>query len=129
MITQGQIEKIFIRDLRRQGVLVERGVVVERFQVQDTVGSDLTSRPVSATLRNVHTGRMESVRAKYLVGADGAASATREMLGIRFDGLTTDCYWAIMDCQFKTDFPYILGFWYTLTKTFLVAPSADFDKV
>lgn len=49
---------------------------------------------------------------KYLIGADGAASATREMLGIPFDGLTTDCYWAIMDAQFKTDFPYILGFWY-----------------
>ncbi|KAF2678716.1 hypothetical protein K458DRAFT_435570 [Lentithecium fluviatile CBS 122367] len=110
IITQGQIEKIYIRDLRRHGVLVERGVVADSFQVQDTVGPDLTSWPISATLRNIHTGRTESVRAKYLVGADGAASATREMLGIRFDGLTTDCYWAIMDCQFKTDFPYILGF-------------------
>jgi phenol 2-monooxygenase len=112
VITQGQVEKIYIRDLRRHGVIVERGMVAESLQVQETLGMDLSSLPVSATLRNIRTGKTESVRAKYLVGADGAGSATREMLGVKFDGITTDCYWAIMDCQFKTDFPHILGFWY-----------------
>ncbi|KAL7770261.1 hypothetical protein CFE70_000194 [Pyrenophora teres f. teres 0-1] len=110
IITQGQIEKIYIRDLRRHGLLVERGVVAEGIHVQKTSEQDIDAWPVSVTLRDVRTGSTENVRAKYLVGADGAASATREMLGIPFDGLTTDCYWAIMDCQFKTDFPYILGF-------------------
>ena len=128
IITQGQVEKIYIRDLRRHGVLVERGVIAASFKVQDTMGLTLPSWPVSATLRNIHTGRTENVRAKYLVGADGAASATREMLGIPFDGLTTDAYWAIMDCQFKTDFPYILGFSYVLVRFSHEDISADFYK-
>ncbi|KAI1674180.1 FAD binding domain-containing protein [Pyrenophora tritici-repentis] len=110
IITQGQIEKIYIRNLRRHDVLVERGVVAEGIHVQKTTEQDMAARPVSVTLRDIQTGTTENVRAKYLVGADGAASATREMMGIPFDGLTTDCYRAIMDCQFKTDFPYILGF-------------------
>ena len=96
--------------------------------MQDTVGLTLADWPVSATLLNIHTGRTENVRAKYLVGADGAASATREMLGIPFDGLTTDAYWAIMDCQFKTDFPYILGFSYVLVRFSVGDIRADFYK-
>jgi phenol 2-monooxygenase len=96
-------------------VLVERGMMAENLQVEETLCTDLTSLPVSATLRDIHTGKTETVRAKYLIGADGAGSAIREMLGIKFDGVTTDCYWAIMDCQFETDFPHILGFWYAHT--------------
>jgi phenol 2-monooxygenase len=113
VITQGQIEKVYIRDLKRAGVLVEREVVVDNFEVHEKVeeGGEGDIHPVKAELRNIHTGRTESVHAKYLIGADGASSMTREMMGIPFDGVTTDCYWTIMDCQFKTDFPHILGFW------------------
>ncbi|KAK3369737.1 FAD binding domain-containing protein [Lasiosphaeria ovina] len=108
IITQGQIEKIYIRDLLRHRALVERCTTVDSFQVDDEPATK--SHPVTATLKNVQTGTTETVRARYLIGADGASSKIREKLEIPFDGLATDCFWAIMDCQFKTDFPYILGF-------------------
>ena len=108
IITQGQMEKIYIRDLLRHKALVERSTVVENFMVHHK--DPFTTHPVEATLKNVKTGHQEIVRAKHLVGADGAASSIREQLGVPFDGLSTDIYWAIMDGVFKTDYPYFLSF-------------------
>ncbi|KAI9371573.1 FAD binding domain-containing protein [Aspergillus egyptiacus] len=106
IITQGQLERIYIRDLLRHRVLVERENLVDRFQVLD---GDSSTYPVHATIKHVVTGREQMVRAKYLVGADGAASSIREQLNIEFDGLDTDIYWAIIDCRFKTDYPHMFG--------------------
>ncbi|KAF2189389.1 FAD/NAD(P)-binding domain-containing protein [Zopfia rhizophila CBS 207.26] len=108
VITQGQVEKVYIRDLLRHQAMVERCTVVDKFHVQPA--SDASTHPVTVTLKNVRTAEEETVRAKYLVGADGAGSKIREQLGIPFDGLATDCFWAIMDCRWKTDYPHILGF-------------------
>ncbi len=112
--TQGQVEKVYVRDLRRHGVLVERCTTVSGFDVLDDGdgGRDggSSSHPVSARLTSSKTGRDELVRAKYLVGADGAASRIREMMGVPFDGLTTDCFWTIIDCEVRTDYPHILDF-------------------
>jgi hypothetical protein len=41
---------------------------------------------VTATIRDCETGHERRVRAKYLVGADGAHSKVRDLLGIEFDG-------------------------------------------
>src|SRR5262245_36859686 len=41
---------------------------------------------VTATLRDVEPGDESRVRAKYLIGTDGAHSRVRELLGIEFDG-------------------------------------------
>jgi putative polyketide hydroxylase len=41
---------------------------------------------VVATVPDVATGRERALRAKYLVGADGARSKVRELLGIELDG-------------------------------------------
>jgi phenol 2-monooxygenase len=87
---------------------VERSTVVESFKVH--TDNPEAIHPVEATLKNVKTGHEEVVRAKHLVGADGAASSIREQLGAPFDGLSTDIYWAIMDGVFKTDYPYHLAF-------------------
>jgi phenol 2-monooxygenase len=108
VITQGQFERIYIRDLLRHRSIVERETLVERFQVLE---GDVTkpSHPVQVTLKNVATGAEDSVRAKYLIGADGAASSIREQMNVEFDGLATDIYWAIIDCRFKTDYPHMYG--------------------
>jgi 2-polyprenyl-6-methoxyphenol hydroxylase-like FAD-dependent oxidoreductase len=41
---------------------------------------------VTATIRDCDTGDERRLRAKYLVGADGAHSKVRDLLGIEFDG-------------------------------------------
>ncbi|OLN94309.1 Phenol 2-monooxygenase 4 [Colletotrichum chlorophyti] len=53
--------------------------------------------------------RDEIVRAKYVVGCDGAHSWTRKTLGRDFEmkGETTDAIWGVMDIVPITDFPDI----------------------
>jgi pentachlorophenol monooxygenase len=72
-IPQYATERVLRDELSRRGVHVERGVAVTGF-AQDDDG-------VTVTL----TGD-RAVRAGYLVGADGAHSAVRKGLGLRFEG-------------------------------------------
>jgi phenol 2-monooxygenase (NADPH) len=79
IITQGQIERIYIRDLLRHKKLVERNTVIKDFNVLNNEQSDY---PVQAVLRNEATGAEEEVKAKFLVGSDGAGSFVRKKLQI-----------------------------------------------
>ncbi|KAH7036699.1 FAD binding domain-containing protein [Macrophomina phaseolina] len=101
IITQGQVERIFIRDLLRHKVLVERNKTLKDYSITNE-----NDHPVRATVINECTGVEEEVRAKFLVGSDGAASRIRKSLDIPFDGMSTDIYWGIMDCVFETDYPH-----------------------
>ena len=107
VISQSQVERIYIRDLLRHRILVERCSVVDGFDVDS---DSSTLYPVRALVKNTKTGKEEKIEAKYLVGAEGATSGLRKQLGIPFDGTTTDIHWAIMDCRFESDYPYITTF-------------------
>ncbi|KAL8823835.1 MAG: hypothetical protein Q9191_005513 [Dirinaria sp. TL-2023a] len=107
VISQGQIEKIYVRDLMRHRALVERCTVIDSFEIRS---ERECSHPVLATIKHTKSGRLRTVKAKYLVGAEGAASSIRKQLQIPFDGTTTDIHWGIMDCKFESDYPYITTF-------------------
>lgn len=49
----------------------------------------------------------EVVRAKYVLGCDGAHSWVRQQLGIEHRGETTDYVWGVLDITPVTDFPDI----------------------
>jgi phenol 2-monooxygenase len=66
--------------------------------------------PVTVTL--LHTagpdeGQMRTVRAKYVVGADGARSKVRESIGCTLAGDQANHAWGVMDVLAVTDFPDI----------------------
>jgi phenol 2-monooxygenase len=66
--------------------------------------------PVTVTLREVgqgHPDRVREVRAKYVVGCDGARSAVRESIGRKLEGASASHAWAVMDTLAVTDFPDI----------------------
>ena len=42
-------------------------------------------------------GELESIKAKYLLGCDGAHSWTRQQLGLPLEGKQTDHVWGVMD--------------------------------
>ncbi|PYH64223.1 putative phenol 2-monooxygenase [Aspergillus vadensis CBS 113365] len=60
-----------------------------------------------APKRKHDVGTHETVRAKYLIGCDGAHSWTRKQLNIPFEGSHTDHIWGVMDVVPITDFPDI----------------------
>jgi phenol 2-monooxygenase (NADPH) len=54
-----------------------------------------------------HAGESSVIRAKYVVGCDGARSATRAAIGRELVGDATNESWGVMDVLAVTDFPDI----------------------
>jgi phenol 2-monooxygenase len=52
-----------------------------------------------------HEGQVENVRAKYVVGCDGARSAVRQALGLKLEGDSANQAWGVMDVLAVSDFP------------------------
>jgi phenol 2-monooxygenase len=75
----------------------------------DTSGSP--EYPVTVTLQHMKdlegTGETSTVRAKYVVGCDGARSGTRTAIGRELVGDPMNQSWGVMDVLAVTDFPDI----------------------
>ena len=54
-----------------------------------------------------HRGRLETVKARFAVGCDGARSAVRRALGLALAGDSANQAWGVMDVLAVTDFPDI----------------------
>ncbi|HWC79501.1 MAG TPA: FAD-dependent monooxygenase [Pseudonocardiaceae bacterium] len=80
-------------------------------QLSDVRVDETSGHPVTVTLEHVQnlvpTGKTSTIRAKYVVGCDGARSATREAIGRRLTGDRTNQSWGVMDVLAVTDFPDI----------------------
>ena len=77
----------------------------------DVDSSSSSEYPVTVTLQHMNglqpTGDTSSVRAKYVVGCDGARSRTRSAIGRELVGDATNESWGVMDVLAVTDFPDI----------------------
>jgi len=63
--------------------------------------------PVTVTLENAKTGEKKSVRAKYVVGCDGARSRVRDAIGAVPRGDFANHAWGVVDMLAVTNFPDI----------------------
>ncbi len=66
--------------------------------------------PVTVRLERLdaaHEGRLETVRARFVVGCDGARSEVRKSLGRALSGDSANQAWGVMDVLAITDFPDI----------------------
>ncbi|CZT20422.1 related to phenol hydroxylase [Ramularia collo-cygni] len=50
-------------------------------------------------------GQLEHVRARYVVGCDGARSSVRKSLGLQLKGDSQNQVWGVLDALIVTDFP------------------------
>ncbi len=88
MIPQSETERVLEEQLASRGVHVERSVEMQR-HVDNGHG-------IEAVLARAD-GTTETVTAGWLVGCDGAHSATRHGLGFGFEGTTMDSDWHLAD--------------------------------
>ncbi|QOD03685.1 FAD-binding monooxygenase [Pseudarthrobacter sp. BIM B-2242] len=80
------------------------------YEFQDLEVSSEGEYPVTVTLLHTsgpHEGRHRTVRAKYVVGADGARSKVRQAIGCTLAGDAANHAWGVMDALAVTDFPDI----------------------
>ena len=54
-----------------------------------------------------HKGGLETIRARYVVGCDGARSNVRQSMGLSLKGESANHAWGVMDVLVNTDFPDI----------------------
>ena len=76
-------------------------------ELLDVIRDDHATHPVLATLKNADTELTVQVRARYLVGCDGARSKVRAAIGQQLRGDTANHAWGVMDVLAVTDFPGI----------------------
>ena len=63
--------------------------------------------PIVVTLRHAESELEKTVRAKYVVGCDGARSQVRASIGLELQGDYENQAWGVMDVLVRTDFPDI----------------------
>ncbi|KAJ5238774.1 hypothetical protein N7468_003393 [Penicillium chermesinum] len=101
---QGQIERILDRELTRYGVdALERGSKVVNVTLDK---ESISSHPVAVTIMDKE-GKNRVVKARFVVGADGAHSTVRKTLGIPMVGDSSNTSWTVIDLIPQTTFPDI----------------------
>ncbi|KAJ5159399.1 uncharacterized protein N7482_006403 [Penicillium canariense] len=133
VLHQGRIERFFLDSIKEHSdITVERGVLPTAFEFDDTKAGDFNDYPINITQTVVSDGlfrsnlaaddtddliriaetntpadRVETIKAKFLVGCDGAHSWVRRQLGFQLEGDSTDYIWGVLDIVPITDFPDI----------------------
>jgi phenol 2-monooxygenase (NADPH) len=75
-----------------------------------TCAAGTPSHPVVVRLERIdpaHEGQIETIKARYVVGCDGARSTVRQSLGRALLGDSASQAWGVMDVLAVTDFPDI----------------------
>ncbi|KAK4039158.1 hypothetical protein C8A01DRAFT_36921 [Parachaetomium inaequale] len=105
LLHQGLIERVFIGDLEKNGVKIQRPWTIKGFTSNEKADPEY---PVTVDLEHVDGTSKETVKAKYLFGGEGARSFIRDQLKIGIKHKDPIAYvWGVMDGVVKTDFPDI----------------------
>jgi phenol 2-monooxygenase len=107
IVNQARIHDHLLGSMRRSPSRLEPDYDLE---VVDVAVGDSGERPVTVTLRRTdtaHAGAEVTVRARFVIGCDGAHSAVRQSIGRELRGDTANHAWGVIDTLAVTDFPDI----------------------
>ncbi len=79
-------------------------------QIDEKLTQDLEAYPITAVFRRTDSSsndKVETVKARYVVGCDGGRSRVRKSMGIELQGDSANKAWGVMDILLNTDFPDI----------------------
>jgi len=96
MLEQSRTEELLIDFINNYGHIVERETELQRFKQENNV--------VTAIV-NDKNGRVETIKTKYLIAADGGHSFVREQLNIPFLGKTHPVSLFVTDCKAEINLP------------------------
>jgi phenol 2-monooxygenase len=107
IVNQARIHDYLLDSMRRSPSRLEPDYGLE---VVGLTVAETGERPVTVNLRHTEAARAGAevtMRAKYVVGCDGARSAVRQAIGRELHGDTANHAWGVMDILAVTDFPDI----------------------
>lgn len=110
ILNQARVHDFYLDVMRRSPSALEphyeRRLLDVR--VEPAFGDGSSTHPVTARFERLdpaNEGRVETVRARYMVGCDGARSTVRKSLGRELRGDSANQAWGVMDVLAVTDFP------------------------
>jgi 2-polyprenyl-6-methoxyphenol hydroxylase-like FAD-dependent oxidoreductase len=95
ILPQYETERILEGAFNNAGGNVEYGVSLEDLSQSDNL--------VTTTLRNITEETTETVTSKFVIGADGGRSKTRDLIRIKIDRHLSDAYFVVADVVFKNE--------------------------
>lgn len=104
IVNQARMQQYLLDYMRRSPSRLDADYGLEFVTL--TFASEV-EHPVVATLRNVANGAETTIRARYVVGCDGARSRVRDAIGAVPRGDFANHAWGVVDILAITDFPDI----------------------
>jgi phenol 2-monooxygenase len=111
ILNQARVHDFFLDVMRKSPRRLVPDYARRLIDLEVTLASDdahSVSHPVTVRLERIGSepeGRLEAVKARYVVGCDGARSTVRQALGRALHGDSANQAWGVMDVLAVTDFP------------------------
>lgn len=108
VLNQARVHDFYLEGMRNAPSRLEPHYA-RRF-VDLAVDEAAADYPVTVRLERTdaaHAGQLETVKARYVVGCDGARSGVRKAIGRQLVGDSANQAWGVMDVLAVTDFPDI----------------------
>jgi len=105
VLNQARVHDFYLDVMRRSAAKLEP---YYSRRLLDLTIDDAGEYRVTARLEHVREGRepeIETIKARYVVGCDGARSAVRKSIGRSLHGDSANHAWGVMDLLAVTDFP------------------------
>jgi phenol 2-monooxygenase len=114
VLNQARVHDFYLQVMRNAPSRLEpdysRRVVDIQIDPATSSGAGTAGHPVTVRIERIdaeHAGQIETVKARYVVGCDGARSVVRRCLGRELHGDSANQAWGVMDVLAITDFPDI----------------------
>ncbi len=110
ILNQARVHDFYLDVMRNAPTRLEPDYSRKVIDLTIAPQDDKSSHPVTVRLErtdDAHKGQIETIRARYVVGCDGARSAVRKALGRELRGDSAHHAWGVMDVLAVTDFPDI----------------------
>ncbi|CAK7201463.1 hypothetical protein SEUCBS139899_004167 [Sporothrix eucalyptigena] len=105
LVHQGMVENLFLEDMQKRGMDVQRNTAFESYSVCD---SKTGTGPLQINCRANVTQDRRTLLTQYLVGCDGAHSKVRKSIPeAKPVGMSQPAVWGVLDGELDTDFPDI----------------------
>lgn len=104
VLNQARVHDFYLEAMRHSPSRLEPHYARRLLDV--VVDREAADHPVTARLAR-SDGTVETLRARYVVGCDGARSAVRKSIGRQLVGDSANQAWGVMDVLAVTDFPDI----------------------
>lgn len=108
VLNQARVHDFYLDTMRRSPSRLQPHYA-RRF-LDLSVDAGAADHPVTVRLERTgaaHAGQVETVKARYVVGCDGARSGVRKSIGRQLVGDSANQAWGVMDVLAVTDFPDI----------------------